>query len=156
MDDGLIDGVEAMHDFLNLVMAEPEIARVPIMIDSSKWEVLEAGLKCVQGKSVVNSISLKEGEERLLEKAAAIRRYGAAAVVMLFDEEGQADTYERKIAVAGRAYRILTEAGFGARGHHYSIRTCSRSQRESKRTTHTASTSSGPAAGSRSTVPTPK
>ena len=86
MDDGLIDGVEAMHDFLNLVMAEPEIARVPIMIDSSKWEVLEAGLKCVQGKSVVNSISLKEGEERLLEKAAAIRRYGAAAVVMLFDE----------------------------------------------------------------------
>ena len=112
MDDGLIDGVEAMHDFLNLVMAEPEIARVPIMIDSSKWEVLEAGLKCVQGKSVVNSISLKEGEERLLEKAAAIRRYGAAAVVMLFDEEGQADTYERKIAVAGRAYRILTEAGF--------------------------------------------
>ena len=112
MDDGLIDGAEAMRDFLNLAMAEPDIARVPVMIDSSKWEVIETGLRCVQGKSVVNSISLKEGEAEFLRRARSIRRYGAAAVVMLFDERGQADTYERKTEVAGRAYRILTEAGF--------------------------------------------
>jgi len=112
MDDGLIDGTEAMRDFLNLAMAEPDIARVPVMIDSSKWEVIETGLRCVQGKSVVNSISLKEGEAEFLRRARSIRRYGAAAVVMLFDERGQADTYERKTEVAGRAYRILTEAGF--------------------------------------------
>ena len=112
MDDGLIDGVGAMRDFLNLLMAEPDIARVPVMIDSSKWEVIEAGLRCVQGKSVVNSISLKEGEAEFLRRAALVRRYGAAAVVMLFDERGQADTFERKIEVAGRAYRLLTEAGF--------------------------------------------
>lgn len=114
MDDGLIDGPTAMRDFLNLVMSEPDIARVPIMIDSSKWEVLETGLKCVQGKSVVNSISLKEGEREFLHRAGLIRRYGAAAVVMLFDEQGQADTFERKIAVAGRAYKLLTENGFPA------------------------------------------
>ena len=112
MDDGLIDGPQAMRHFLNLVASEPEIARVPVMIDSSKWEVLEAGLQVVQGKSVVNSISLKEGEETFLRHAAAIRRYGAAAVVMLFDERGQADTYDRKIEVAARAYRLLTDAGF--------------------------------------------
>ncbi|MDD3108396.1 MAG: methionine synthase [Alistipes sp.] len=112
MDDGLIDGVEAMRTFLNLAMSEPDIARVPVMIDSSKWEVIEAGLQCVQGKSVVNSISLKAGAESFLSHAAEIRRYGAAAVVMLFDEKGQADTYERKIAVAERAYRLLTEQGF--------------------------------------------
>ena len=112
MDDGLIDGPQAMRHFLNLMASEPEIARVPVMIDSSKWEVLEAGLQVVQGKSVVNSISLKEGEGTFLERAAAIRRYGAAAVVMLFDERGQADTYARKIEVAERAYRLLTEAGF--------------------------------------------
>ena len=114
MDDGLIDGPTAMRDFLNLVMSEPDIARVPVMIDSSKWEVLETGLKCVQGKSVVNSISLKEGEREFLHRAGLIRRYGAAAVVMLFDEQGQADTFERKIAVAGRAYKLLTENGFPA------------------------------------------
>jgi len=112
MDDGLIDGPQAMRHFLNLMASEPEIARVPVMIDSSKWEVLEAGLQVVQGKSIVNSISLKEGESVFLEHAAAIRRYGAAAVVMLFDEQGQADTFDRKIEVARRAYRLLTEAGF--------------------------------------------
>lgn len=111
-DDGMIDGPAAMRKFLNMAAAEPEIARVPVMIDSSSWEVLEAGLKCVQGKSIVNSISLKEGEETFLRRASLIRHYGAAAVVMLFDERGQADVYERKIEVAGRAYRLLTEAGF--------------------------------------------
>lgn len=112
MDDGLIDGPEAMRTFLNLMAAEPEIARVPTMIDSSNWEVLEAGLEVSQGKAVVNSISLKEGEAEFLRRAAAIRRYGAAAVVMLFDERGQADTFERKTEVAERAYRLLTEHGF--------------------------------------------
>ena len=112
MDDGLIDGVEAMRTFLNLMASEPEIARVPTMIDSSKWEVLRTGLEVTQGKSVVNSISLKEGEESFLRRAREIHRYGAAVVVMLFDERGQADTYERKIEVAERAYRLLTEAGF--------------------------------------------
>ncbi len=114
MDDGMIDSEEAMHNFLCLMASEPEIARVPIMIDSSKWDVLRAGLKVSQGKSVVNSISLKEGEEELLNKAREIHRMGAAAVVMLFDEEGQADTYERKIEIAERAYRVLTEDGFPA------------------------------------------
>lgn len=112
MDDGLINGVEAMVKFLNLAMSEPEIARVPFMIDSSKWEVLEAGLKCVQGKSVVNSISLKEGEEEFLRKARAIHAYGAAAVVMLFDESGQADVFARKKEVAKRAYDLLMGIGF--------------------------------------------
>ncbi len=114
MDDGLIDGAAAMTRFLNLAMSEPEIARVPFMIDSSKWEVLEAGLKCTQGKSVVNSISLKEGEAEFLRRAELVRCYGAAAVVMLFDERGQADTCARKIEVARRAYGLLTGAGFPA------------------------------------------
>ena len=114
MDDGLIDGPEAMRDFLNLMGSEPEIAAVPVMIDSSKWEVLETGLRVVQGKSVVNSISLKEGEQEFLHRARLIRRYGAAAVVMLFDEQGQADTYARKIDVAQRAYKLLTDDGFPA------------------------------------------
>ena len=109
MDDGLLDAKEEMKTFLNLIMSEPEIARVPVMIDSSKWEVIEAGLKCLQGKSIVNSISLKEGEEVFVERARMIKRLGAATVVMAFDEEGQADTYERKIEVCGRAYRILVE-----------------------------------------------
>ena len=109
MDDGLLDTREEMKTFLNLIMSEPEIARVPIMIDSSKWEVIEAGLKCLQGKSIVNSISLKEGEEKFIEHARLIKQLGAATVVMAFDEKGQADTYERKIEVCGRAYRILTE-----------------------------------------------
>jgi 5-methyltetrahydrofolate--homocysteine methyltransferase len=112
MDDGMIDGVEAMTTFLNLVASEPEIARVPIMIDSSRWEVIEAGLSVVQGRAIVNSISLKEGEESLLERARKIRRYGAAVVVMLFDEQGQADSYERKVEVAERAYRLLINDGF--------------------------------------------
>ncbi len=112
MDDGLIDGIGAMTEFLNLIASEPDIARVPVMIDSSKWEVLEAGLQCVQGKSIVNSISLKEGEAEFLRRAGLIHRYGAAAVIMLFDERGQADTFARKTEVAGRAYRLLTEAGF--------------------------------------------
>ena len=112
MDDGLIDGVEAMTTFLNLIASEPEIARVPVMIDSSKWEILKAGLQCVQGKSIVNSISLKEGEDKFLEKAQYIRSIGAATVVMLFDEKGQADTYERKMEVARRAYRLLRSIGF--------------------------------------------
>ena len=114
MDDGMIDGVEAMRTFLNLMASEPEIARVPTMIDSSKWEVLAAGLEVTQGKAVVNSISLKEGEAEFLRRAREIHRYGAAAVVMLFDEQGQADTCERKIEVASRAYRLLTDAGFPA------------------------------------------
>ena len=109
MDDGLLDAKEEMKTFLNLIMSEPEIARVPIMIDSSKWEVIEAGLKCLQGKSIVNSISLKEGEDVFVERAQMIKRLGAATVVMAFDEHGQADTYERKIEVCGRAYRILVE-----------------------------------------------
>ncbi len=113
-DDGMIDGPEAMRRFLNMVAAEPDIARVPVMIDSSSWETLEAGLRCVQGKSIVNSISLKEGEKEFLRRADLIRRYGAAAVVMLFDERGQADTYQRKIEVASRAYGLLTENGFAA------------------------------------------
>ena len=113
MDDGLLDAKEEMTTFLNLIASEPEIARVPVMIDSSKWDVIVAGLKCVQGKAIVNSISLKEGEEKFLEHARLIRRLGAAAVVMAFDEEGQADTYERRIAVCSRAYRLLVdEAGF--------------------------------------------
>jgi 5-methyltetrahydrofolate--homocysteine methyltransferase len=108
-DEGLLDSEAAMHQFLNLVASEPDIARVPIMIDSSKWTVLETGLKCTQGKSVVNSISLKEGEEKFRQQARLIRRYGAAVVVMAFDESGQADTFERKVEVCSRAYRILTE-----------------------------------------------
>jgi 5-methyltetrahydrofolate--homocysteine methyltransferase len=113
MDEGMLDSEQAMTTFLNLIGAEPEISRVPVMIDSSKWSVLEAGLKCVQGKSLVNSISLKEGEAEFLEKARRVRRYGAGAVVMAFDEEGQADTIERKVEICARAYRILVEeAGF--------------------------------------------
>lgn len=113
MDEGLIDSQQAMVEFLNLIAAEPDIARVPVMIDSSKFPIIEAGLKCVQGKAVVNSISLKEGEENFIAQAKLIRNYGAAVVVMAFDEKGQADTYDRKVEICRRAYRILTEeAGF--------------------------------------------
>jgi len=113
MDEGLIDSEKAMVEFLNLIAAEPDIARVPVMIDSSKFPIIEAGLKCVQGKAVVNSISLKEGEENFVAQGKLIRNYGAAVVVMAFDEKGQADTYERKVEICRRAYRILTEeAGF--------------------------------------------
>ncbi len=109
MDEGLLDSKAAMTTFLNLVAAEPDITRVPIVIDSSKWEVIEAGLKCVQGKGVVNSISLKEGEQAFIEQAERVRVYGAAVIVMAFDEQGQADTVERKVSIARRAYEILTQ-----------------------------------------------
>lgn len=109
MDEGLLDSEAVMKDFLNLMMSEPEIAKLPVMIDSSKFKVIENGLKCVQGKSVVNSISLKEGEEEFIRQAKLVRRYGAAAVVMAFDEQGQADTIERKVEICERAYRILVD-----------------------------------------------
>ena len=109
MDEAMLDSEKAMVKFVNLVMSEPDISKLPLMIDSSKWKVIESALKCIQGKSIVNSISLKEGEESFLEHAHKIRKYGAAAVVMLFDEHGQADTFERKIKVAQRSYRLLTE-----------------------------------------------
>ena len=109
MDEGMIDGKEAMVTFLNLIAAEPDIARVPIMIDSSKWEIIEAGLKCIQGKGVVNSISLKEGEEQFIQQAKTIRNFGAAVIVMAFDEQGQADSYERRIEICKRSYDILVE-----------------------------------------------
>lgn len=113
MDEGMLDGAAAMTKFLNLVASEPDISRVPVMIDSSKWEVLEAGLRCVQGKCVVNSISLKEGPEKFKEQARLIRAYGAATIVMAFDEQGQADSFERKIQICERAYRMLVdEVGF--------------------------------------------
>ena len=104
MDEAMLDSKAAMVRFLNLMASEPDISRVPVMIDSSKWEVIEAGLRCVQGKAVVNSISMKEGEAQFLHQAKLLRRYGAAAVVMAFDEKGQADTYERKIEICERAY----------------------------------------------------
>ncbi|GGF01281.1 methionine synthase [Hymenobacter cavernae] len=115
MDEGMLDSEQAMTTFLNLIASEPDIARVPVMIDSSKWSVLEAGLKCVQGKSIVNSISLKEGEEVFKERARTVRQYGAAMVVMAFDEQGQADSYERRIEICKRSYDILVnEVGFPA------------------------------------------
>src|SRR5499426_4633101 len=115
MDEGLLDSERAMVTFLNLIASEPDIARVPIMIDSSKWSVIEAGLKCVQGKAIVNSISLKEGEEAFFASARKLMRYGAAVVVMAFDEQGQADTVERKVAICERAYGLLTsKLGFAA------------------------------------------
>ncbi|MGB0980029.1 MAG: dihydropteroate synthase, partial [Croceimicrobium sp.] len=109
MDEGMLDGKEAMQRFLNLIAAEPDISRIPIMIDSSKWEIIEAGLKCVQGKSVVNSISLKGGEAEFKKQAQLVRRYGAAVIVMAFDEKGQADNYERRIEICERSYRILVD-----------------------------------------------
>ncbi|MFR0835090.1 MAG: dihydropteroate synthase [Barnesiella sp.] len=113
MDDAMLDARAEMVNFLNLIASEPEIARVPVMVDSSKWEVIVAGLKCIQGKSIVNSISLKEGEEKFLSRAREIRRLGAAVVVMAFDEKGQADSFGRKIEVCERAYRLLVDkAGF--------------------------------------------
>src|SRR5512141_258684 len=109
MDEAMLDSKAAMVRFLNLIASEPDIARVPIMVDSSKWEVIEAGLRCIQGKAIVNSISMKEGVEAFRHQARLVKRYGAAAVVMAFDEQGQADTYERKIEICQRAYKILTE-----------------------------------------------
>jgi len=109
MDEGMLDGEHAMVTFLKLIASEPDISRVPVMIDSSKWHIIEAGLKCIQGKGIVNSISMKEGEEKFIEQAKLIRKYGAAAIVMAFDEEGQADTCDRKVEICTRAYKILTE-----------------------------------------------
>ena len=109
MDEGMLESEEVMTRFLHLIASEPDIAKLPIMIDSSKWSVIEAGLKCTQGKSIVNSISLKEGEETFLARAKLIKRYGAAAIVMAFDEKGQADSYEKRIAICERAYKLLTE-----------------------------------------------
>jgi len=109
MDEGMLDGEHAMVTFLNLIASEPDISRVPVMIDSSKWHIIEAGLKCIQGKGIVNSISMKEGEETFIEQAKLIRKYGAAAIVMAFDEVGQADTRDRKVEICTRAYKILTE-----------------------------------------------
>ncbi|MGD8514175.1 MAG: methionine synthase, partial [Granulosicoccaceae bacterium] len=115
MDEGMLDGEAAMRVFLNLIASEPDISRVPVMIDSSKWPILEEGLKCIQGKGVVNSISMKEGEDKFIEQARLCRRYGAAVIVMAFDEAGQADTYERKVEICTRAYKVLTEqVGFPA------------------------------------------
>lgn len=112
MDEGMLDGKEAMVTFLNLIAAEPDISRVPLMIDSSKWEVIEAGLKCLQGKGIVNSISLKDGEAAFIQKAKLVHRYGAAVVVMAFDETGQADSFQRKIDVCKRSYDVLKSIGF--------------------------------------------
>src|SRR5690348_16784591 len=109
MDEGMTDGVAAMDRFVKLVASEPDISRVPVMVDSSKWDVIEAGLKCVQGKPVVNSISMKEGETEFLRQAKLVMHYGAAAVVMCFDERGQADSYQRRIDVARRAYDLLVD-----------------------------------------------
>ncbi|HEX5644093.1 MAG TPA: dihydropteroate synthase, partial [Erythrobacter sp.] len=112
MDEGLLDAELAMTTFLKLIAAEPDIARVPVMIDSSKWSVIEAGLKCVSGKPIVNSISMKEGEGPFLEQARLCRLYGASVVVMAFDETGQADTRKRKVEICQRAYKLLTGIGF--------------------------------------------
>mgnify|MGYP003829717307 CR=1 FL=1 len=109
MDEAMLDSQAAMVRFLNLIAGEPDIARVPIMVDSSKWSVIEAGLRCIQGKGIVNSISMKEGVDEFKRQAKLVKRYGAAAVVMAFDEQGQADTFARKIEICGRAYRILVD-----------------------------------------------
>ncbi|MBS1634019.1 MAG: dihydropteroate synthase, partial [Bacteroidetes bacterium] len=109
MDDALLDGVKAMTTFLNLLQSEPDIAKIPIMIDSSKFEIIEAGLKCVQGKCIVNSISMKEGEEKFIQQAEICNMYGASVVVMAFDENGQADTLQKRVDVCEKAYKILTE-----------------------------------------------
>src|ERR671921_48454 len=109
MDDALLDGEKAMKTFLNLLQAEPDIARIPIMIDSSKFSIIEAGLKCVQGKCIVNSISMKEGEEKFIDQAFICKSFGASVIVMAFDEQGQADTKQRKVEICERAYKILTE-----------------------------------------------
>ncbi|MDQ6986705.1 MAG: homocysteine S-methyltransferase family protein, partial [Mariprofundaceae bacterium] len=109
MDEAMLDGVVAMRTFLNLIASEPDISKVPVMIDSSKWEIIEAGLQCIQGKGVVNSISLKEGEEKFIHHARLIRKYGAAAIIMAFDEDGQADTFKRKTDICARSYKVLTE-----------------------------------------------
>ena len=148
MDEAMLDSVACMHRFLNLIASEPDIARVPVMIDSSKWEVIETGLKCVQGKPVVNSISMKEGLDIFREHARLCRRYGAAVVVMAFDEQGQADTLERR-EICGRAYQIWSRKKASRPRTSSSIPTCSPSPPASTSTTTTRSTSSKARAGSR-------
>ena len=119
MDEGMLDSESAMVEFLHLIASEPDIARVPVMVDSSKFAVIEAGLKCLQGRAVVNSISLKEGEEEFIRQAEIVRRHGAAIVIMAFDQQGQADTLARRIAICQRAYDILVEPGrLSARRYH--------------------------------------
>ena len=148
MDEGMIDGVEAMDRFVKLVASEPDISRVPVMVDSSKWEVIEAGLKCVQGKPIVNSISMKEGEEKFIAQARVCRKYGAAVVVMAFDEDGQADNLDRRKAICRRAYDLLVdEVGLRALRTSSSTRTSSPSPPGSRSTPTTGSTSSRPPAG---------
>jgi len=156
MDEGLIDGVEMMTKFLALLQTEPEVTRVPIMVDSSKWEVIEAGLKMLQGKGIANSISLKEGEEAFRERAQTIKRYGAATVVMAFDEQGQAATYDEKIRICERAYRILVDdVGFPPKTLSLT-RISSRSRPAWRSITTTRSTSSTRRAGSNRTSPVPR
>ncbi len=156
MDEAMLDSKAAMVRFLNLIAGEPEIARVPIMIDSSKWEVIEAGLQCIQGKGIVNSISMKEGEAAFRQQARLVRRYGAAAVVMAFDEQGQADTFLRKTQICERAYRILsTKSAFRPKTSS-STRTSSPSPPASRSTTTTRSSSSRRRAGSRRICPAPR
>jgi hypothetical protein len=154
MDEGMLDAEAAMVRFLHLIASEPDIARVPIMIDSSKWSVIEAGLKCIQGKGIVNSISMKEGEAEFIERARLCRRYGAAVIVMAFDEVGQADTYARKTEICARAYKLLTEPSASRRRTSSSTRTSSRSPPASRSTPTTPSTSSRPPAGSARTCRT--
>ena len=142
MDEGMLEGVEAMARFLDLVAAEPDISRVPVMIDSSRWSIIEAGLKRVQGKAVVNSISLKEGEEEFVRQALLLKRYGAAVIVMAFDERGQADTKERKVEICKRAYRSSQRTSVSRPRTSSSTPTSSPSPPVSRSTTTTVSTSS--------------
>ena len=153
MDEGMIDGVAAMSRFLQLLASEPEVAKVPFMVDSSKWEVIEAGLKCLQGKGIVNSISLKEGEAKFRENAKTVLKYGAAVVVMAFDEQGQAATFEDKIRICERAYRILDRNRLRSRRTSSSIPTSSPSPPAWRSTTTTPSTSSTRRAGSKQNLP---
>ena len=151
MDEAMLDSKAAMVRFLNLIATEPDIARVPVMIDSSKWDVIEAGLRCVQGKPVVNSISMKEGEAEFLRQARLVRRYGAAAIVMCFDERGQADSFERRIEVARRAYDLLVERVDFPPEDIIIDPTCSRSRPGSTNMPATPSTSFAPRRGYAST-----
>lgn len=156
MDEAMLDSKAAMVRFLNLIASEPDIAKVPVMVDSSKWEVIEAGLRCLQGKGIVNSISMKEGLDEFKRQARLIKRYGAAAVVMAFDEKGQADTYQRKIEICERAYRILVdEVGFPPEDIAPTP-TSSPWPPASRNTTTTPWTSSRPCAGSSRTCPAPR
>ncbi len=152
----MLDGEAAMTKFLNLIAAEPEVSRVPIMVDSSKWSVIEAGLKCVQGKGIVNSISLKAGEEEFLEQARKVRSYGAAVVVMAFDEQGQAVTVEDKVRICQRAFKLLTEKIGFRRRISFLIQISSPSPRASRNTTATRSTSSKRRGRSRNFAPAAK